>query len=264
MSEKVRSPLRKWFYRHECRKMHRNEIDDLSSYDVIFSTSESDRQTFQKDIPDVPNYVIPNGVDTSYFRPSPSYRTNPNAMVFTGMMGYVPNNDGMLYFLDEIFPRVQMQIPDAKIYIVGSHPSEELKQRTTDNIIITGFVDDVRPFVWRSNLFVVPLRMGSGTRLKVVEALAMKKPVVSTSVGCEGIDVEHGKSVLMADDPEAFAENVVRLMQDEELREELTHHGYALVRNKYDWTVIGDKMLEVYEMLEEQKQPDSHLREVLV
>lgn len=255
MSDIVQSPLRKWFYHREYKKMHREEIRYLENYDAVFSTSEPDRLTFRKDIPDVPNYVIPNGVDTSYFRPSPWYKTDPNAMVFTGAMGYVPNNDGMLYFLDEIFPRVRAQIPAAKIYIVGNRPSDELRQRASEHIIVTGFVDDVRPFVWRSRLFVVPLRMGSGTRLKVIEALAMKKPVVSTSVGCEGIDIEHGKSILMADEPDAFAESIIRLMREEDLREELMRNGYKLIKDKYDWTVIGDKMLEVYESLEHKKQP---------
>jgi glycosyltransferase involved in cell wall biosynthesis len=250
MSDKTRSPFRKWFYRHESEKVRKEEIAVLRKQDVIFTTSKADRAVFRKDLQDVPIHVIPNGVDTTYFRPSPWYKRDPHAMVFTGSMGYVPNNDGMLYFLDEVFPRIQAQIPQAKIFVVGNRPSEELKRRASDQVVVTGFVEDVRPFVWRSSLFVVPLRMGSGTRLKVVEALAMKKPVVSTSLGCEGIDVEDGENILIEDQPQAFADAAVRLMRDEELQHKLAHNGFELIKDNYDWTVIGDKLLEVYESLE--------------
>lgn len=254
MGDTTKSPFRKWFYKYEGRKVYKEEINTLRRQDAILSTSETDRITFQKDLPDTPNYVIPNGVDTTYFRPSPWYKVEPYTMVFTGMMGYVPNNDGMMYFLDEIFPIIRERVPKVKIFIVGNRPTEELKKRASDRVIVTDFVDDVRPFVWRSNVFVVPLRMGSGTRLKVVEALAMKKPVVSTTLGCEGIAVKDEESVLVEDEPKAFADAVIRLMKEADLREKLINNGYELVRENYDWTVVGDKILEVYESLEQEER----------
>lgn len=249
MWKKTSTPFKKWFYRHEYQKVYKEEIKALSEQDVIFSTSSEDRTIMKEDVPDVPNYVIPNGVDTSYFRPNFAQEVEPYSIVFTGMMAYTPNYDGMLYFLDEIFPHIQDEVPEAKVYIVGKRPPKELKERESEHVTVTGFVDDVRPYVWQSSVFVVPLRMGSGTRLKVVESLAMKKPVVSTSLGCEGIDVKHGESILIEDSPKAFAKSVIRLFKDQELYFKLTSNGYEVIKNNYEWNSIGDKMLEVYDSL---------------
>lgn len=253
MWKKTESKFRKWFYYNEYKKVYREEIQTLQQQDVIFSTSDQDRKIMKKDVPEVPNYVVPNGVDTSFFVPSDSVGVEPYSMVFTGMMAYTPNHDGMFYFLDKIFPLIKKEIPEAKIYIVGKRPPEALKKRTSDSVVVTGFVDDVRPYVWRSNVFVVPLRMGSGTRLKVVEALSMKKPVVSTSIGCEGIDVTDGESILIEDNPESFAQSVIQLMENRDLCSRLVENGYNLVKQHYDWNVVGEKMLDVYEDLENAK-----------
>lgn len=254
MWKKTDSTFRKWFYRREYEKVYKEEIQTLKNQNIIFSTSDNDREIIRKDVPDVPNYVVPNGVDTSYFTPSQTTEKEPYSMVFTGMMAYTPNYDGMLWFLDEIFPQIKEEKPSAKIYIVGKRPPAELKNRASDSVIVTGFVDDVRPYVWRSSVFVVPLRMGSGTRLKVVEALSMKKPVVSTSIGCEGIEVENGKSILINDAPKAFARSVIQLLEDRHLRRHLIDHGYELVHEKYDWSVVGERMLAAYDELLPEKQ----------
>lgn len=259
MWKKTNYSFRRWFYRREYKKVYNEEIRALKDQHVIFSTSKEDQKIFREDIPEVPNYVVPNGVDTSFFIPSVSTKPEPCSLVFTGMMAYTPNYDGMLYFLDEIFPLIEEEIPNVKIYIVGSRPPEELKKRASENVVITGFVDDVRPYVWRSSVFVVPLRMGSGTRLKVVEALAMKKPVVSTRIGCEGIDVEHEKSILIEDSPEAFAKAVIGLFTNFQLRERLTENGYKLVTKNYDWSAIGNRMLQVYRKLDDQKETTESL-----
>ncbi|MBD3615431.1 MAG: glycosyltransferase [Gracilimonas sp.] len=254
--------FRKRFYRHEYKKVYHEEIKALKNQDVIFSTSEKDREIFRKDIPDVPNYVVPNGVDTEFFTPSDIIDEEPYSLVFTGMMGYVPNYDGMLWFLDNIFPKIKKQIPNIKVYIVGKNPPAELEKRALDDVVVTGFVDDVRPYVWRSSVFIVPLRMGSGTRLKVVEALSMKKPVVSTSIGCEGIEVVDGDSILIEDEPKDFAEAVVQLLQNRNLRSHLTENGYRLVKEKYDWSVVGNHMLNVYDHLSAKQESEIALADV--
>lgn len=256
MWEKSRQPLRKWFYKREYDKVFREEIEVLNKQNLLLATSKEDLKILKRDVTDVPAYVVPNGVDTSFFTPS-SFTPEPWSLVFTGMMGYTPNNDGILWFLDEIFPLILDEIPQAKIYIVGNKPTEELKRRQSDQIIVTGFVDDVRPYVWKSGVFVVPLRMGSGTRLKVVEALAMKKPVVSTSIGCEGIEVEHGKSILVQDDPKMFAEEVVTLLRDRERCEQLARQGYELVTDTYDWSIIGHTMLDIYRSLNVENKKEA-------
>jgi polysaccharide biosynthesis protein PslH len=157
-------------------------------------------------------------------------------------MKYVPNYDGILYFLDEIFPFILKKIPDAKIYIVGNGPPVALQRRASENIIVTGFVEDVRPYVWRSKAYVVPLRMGGGTRLKVVEAMAMRKPIVTTSIGCEGIEVKSGEHVFIADQPEEFARSVIAILNDSVSHLPVADRGYQLARSRYDWKSIGGLM----------------------
>ncbi len=249
MGMKCRHPIKKWFYRKEYEKVKREEVDIINQQDMLLTTSETDLKLLRQHVENVPGFVVPNGVDSTFFTPS-DRQEEPFSMVFTGMMGYTPNHDGMLWFLDEIFPRILRKKPEAKVYIVGNRPPEALKKRRSDNIVVTGFVDDVRPYVWKSAIFVVPLRMGSGTRLKVVEALAMKKPVVSTSIGCEGIDVEHGKSILIEDDPAEFASAVVTLMEEKELALRLSRAGYKLVQSTYDWSVVGQNLLDLYKPLQ--------------
>lgn len=254
MWKKTSSPLKRWFYHQEYRKVYEEEIRTLSDQDVIFSTSGQDRAIMQKDVSEVPNYVVPNGVDTSFFSPNTTEEVEPYSMVFTGMMAYTPNYDGMLYFLDQIFPLIREEVPQAKIYIVGKRPPKELKERASDHVEVTGFVDDVRPYVWKSKIFVVPLRMGSGTRLKVVESLAMKKPVVSTSIGCEGIDVVDGESILIEDSAEAFADSVIRLFNNNNLCNRIATKGHQVVKKNYEWESIGNKMLEIYDSLSSEPQ----------
>jgi len=162
------------------------------------------------------------------------------------MMAYVPNSDGMLYFLDEIFPLIKKKVPGVTITIVGNRPPRELLRRASDDVIVTGYVDDVRPFVERAAVYVAPLRIGSGTRLKILEALSMKKPVVTTSIGCEGLDVVDGESALVADEPEAFACRVIELLHSDRLRRKLMRTGSELVREKYDWRIVHKRLDEAY------------------
>jgi glycosyltransferase involved in cell wall biosynthesis len=245
MVETSSTPLRKLYYRREFARQFREEIDVFGKQNAIFTTSMNDKDALEPFVPNVPKFVVPNGVDTSYFTPS---ATMPEqwSLVFTAAMTYSPNADGIMYFLDEIFPAIQRQIPAAKIYVVGTGPPMRLRRRASESVIVTGSVGDVRPYVWRSSVFVVPLRVGSGTRLKVLEAMSMKKPVVSTTIGAEGIDVADGESVLIADTPQAFADAVVGLLRDSAMREKLIRNGSDLVNLKYDWSVIGRRAEEIY------------------
>jgi glycosyltransferase involved in cell wall biosynthesis len=236
--EKTSSPLRKLHYYDEYKKFAREEMVNYRNQDAVFFTSERDRALVAGRLPGVRTEVVPNGVDSAYFAPSDAV-PDPYALVFTGAMSYVPNNDGALWFLDEVFPLVLREIPEASVSIVGIQPPKELLRRNGPHVTVTGYVDDVRPYVHRASAFVVPLRMGGGTRLKVLEAMAMRKPIVSTRIGCEGIDVRDDESILMADDPASFAAAVVRVLRDAALRARLTEAGAALVRSSYDWEVIG-------------------------
>ena len=240
--------LRRIHYYREYKKSYDEEITTCKKMDAIFVVSERDKMILNKDVPSIPKFTIPNGVDTSYFYPSFD-EPEPYSMVFTGMMGYFPNYDGMLYFLDQIFPLILKKIPQAKVYIVGNSPPKALQDRSSENVIVTGFVDDVRPYVWGASLYVVPLRMGGGTRLKVLEALSMKKPVITTSIGCEGITVSDGESVLIEDDPQNFAMRAVDLLKDLAMRKILSSNGYELIRSTYDWEIITAKIDESYQKI---------------
>lgn len=248
MSKLDWSSIRKKFYQREFEKCSIEEVKAFKRHDAIFTTSERDGKIIEQDAPGIPRFVIPNGVDTSFFSSS-NVETEPFSMIFTGAMSYVPNYDGMLFFLDEIFPIIQKVIPQAKIYIVGSNPPAFLQKYQSKAVTVTGFVDDVRPYVDQSSVFVVPLNMGSGTRLKVVEALSMQKPVVTTSIGCEGIEVVDDEHLLIRDEPAAFAEAVINLFKDSVLRNRLVENGYELVRQKYDWKVIGQSIDHAFQQI---------------
>ncbi len=242
------SPLRKVFYKKEFQKIYREEIAACRRQDALLVTSANDKNTLDNDVPEVPKFIIPNGVDAQYFVPS-DQKPEPYSLVFTGAMSYIPNYDGILYFLDHIFPIIIKSIPDTKLYVVGDRPPKILQRRASENVIITGYIKDVRPYVWRSSVYIVPLRMGSGTRLKVLEALSMKKPIVTTSIGCEGIDVENEKTAIIADQPQTFAEAVIRLLKDPLRAKNMIDEGYELIKKQYEWSVIGKKLDDVYHIL---------------
>lgn len=248
MAEAASSPLRRAFYAREFGKVFREEKEVYGRQDALFVTSERDKALLEADFPGPSVHVVPNGVDTSYFRAG-GEAAEPHTLVFTGAMNYFPNADGMLYFLREIFPLVRRQIPDARVSIVGGGPPRQLSAMASPEVTVTGYVPDVRPYVARAGVYVVPLRMGGGTRLKVLEAMAMEKPVVTTRVGCEGIRVEDRASVLLADAPEQFASAVVELMRDADLRRKLVRNGRELVNAEYEWSVIGDRLNSVYASL---------------
>ncbi len=236
-----RSPLRKVHYRHEYASLLRFEVAVFRKQDAVVATSENDKVIIDSHAPSVPKFVVPNGVDTEYFR-NGTEPTEPHSLIFSGRIGYMPNYDGISYFLDDIFPLIQRQIPDVKIYIVGMSPPADLKKRRSENIIVTDFVPDVRPYFEKASVYVVPLRLGSGTRLKLLEAMSMRKPVVTTTIGSEGIDITNGDSALVADNPEDFATAVVRLLRDPLLGRKFGRNGYELVRQRYDWSVIGEHL----------------------
>jgi polysaccharide biosynthesis protein PslH len=151
----------------------------------------------------------------------------------------------MVWFLHEVYPHIQAKIPDIHLIITGNHANRSLP--SASNVTLTGYVDDIRPLIARSWISVVPLHTGGGTRLKILEAMSLRTPVVTTPKGAEGLDVQAGQHLLIADTPEAFAQAVVRLLQDPALRRQLASDAYQLVREKYDWMVIMPHFLELVE-----------------
>lgn len=251
-------PVRKAIFFREHKKLYGEEIEVCRQTDAIFTTSENDLRILDAEVPLKDKYVIPNGVETEYFFPSGA-PIEPFSMVYTGTMDYYPNQDAMHYFLDKIFPIIKESVPQAKLYIVGKNPSAALKRRASDDVIVTGFVDDVRPFTNKAAVYVVPLRMGSGTRLKILEGLSMKKAIVTTTIGCEGIDVTDGVNVEISDSPETFAAKVIALFNDPARSKELGEKGFDLVKNEYDWGVVAKKIESALESLLERQSMNIRL-----
>jgi glycosyltransferase involved in cell wall biosynthesis len=222
----------------EYRKVRREEVAAWRRADGCTVTSLQDERSVREAAPTTPTRVVPNGVDLDHFTPG-SGPVDPDAIVFVGSINYRPNTDAVLHFAERILPLVRLARPQATFHVVGQGAPELVRRLEGPRLHIVGGVADVRPHLAGAAVVAVPLRMGGGTRLKVLEALAMGQAVVSTSLGCEGIDVEQGRHLLIADDPEAFAAAVVRLMGDPDLRRELGLGGRDLVERRYGWTAAG-------------------------
>jgi glycosyltransferase involved in cell wall biosynthesis len=248
MFQTERGALRRLYNLLEFTKFRREEIQSWESVHGCIMTSWREQQIVRDIAPQTPTLVGANAVDVDYFRPS-ARAANPSALVMTGLMRYRPNIDGAVYFVQEVFPRILAKRPDMIFYIVGAGATDELRRLTNQNVVLTDTVPDVRPYVHDAAIFVVPLRMGGGTRLKVLEGLAMAKPVVSTTVGCEGIDVVHRRHLLIADDAVTFGESVLELCSDRALAERLGREGRHLVERNYTWESVVDDIEAFYRRL---------------
>jgi sugar transferase (PEP-CTERM/EpsH1 system associated) len=239
--EVATNPIWKAISRWEWRKMEAAERRYLQLADLVLTVSETDRDAFLPYLDAQKIRVIPTGVDVEYFQPTPS-EERPNSVVFTGSMDWLPNEDGILYFADAIFPLIKQQCPEISLEVVGRKPSRKLQALAEGDksIRLTGWVDDIRPFLARGSICIVPLRIGGGTRLKIFEAMAMGKAVVSTSVGAEGLPVQSGQNVILADSPRDFAESVVALLRDTNQRKRLGTAARKLVQEKYSWPSVAE------------------------
>lgn len=234
----------------EWKKMKGAEQRYLRLANQVLTVSEADRDAFAGIVDPAKVTVLPTGVDIEYFRPL-AREEKPNSIVFTGSMDWLPNEDAIIYFLDEIFPSIREQCPDATLEVVGRKPSRKLLARAQKekNVTLTGWVEDIRPHLAGGSVCIVPLRIGGGTRLKIFEAMAMTKPVVSTSIGAEGLPVESGKNILLADTPQDFADRVVSLLRDSSERKRIGNAARALVQEKYGWPRIAEIFAETLQAI---------------
>jgi polysaccharide biosynthesis protein PslH len=244
--EVARNPVWKAVCWREYKTMARFENRWLKAADHVLTVSETDREYFSGKIPKEKITVIPTGVDTNFFQP-PATRVDEDCVVFTGAMDWLPNEDGIVYFANEIMPRLQREIPGVKATIVGRNPSARVKALAGSNIEVTGRVEDIRPYVAEAAVYVVPLRIGSGTRLKIFEAMAMGKAVVSTTIGAEGLPVRDGKHLLLADSAPDFASRIVELLRDAPRREALGAAARKLVEESYSWEAVTKIFANVLE-----------------
>ncbi len=209
------------------------------TFDATTTVSEIDRQRLIAQGGEGDKIVaVPNGVDTQTIA-FQAYPVAPNIVIYPGSMTYSPNLDACLYFTQEIFPLIRQKYSEAEYVITGKIPQTLPSSLTeTPNVRLLGYVDDVKPVVGGSAVCAVPLRQGGGTRLKILEAMALGTPVVATSVAAEGLDVTHGVDILLADTPEEFAAHVVALLTDTELRQKIATSARRLVETRYDWEPI--------------------------
>ncbi len=246
----VRLPLR-WpgaaYSFVQWQRLRRYEAWACRQVDAVIVVSESDAAALRRIVPEVETTVVPNGVDIAYYASYSSGDTlPPHSLVFTGKMDFRPNVDAALWFADRVLPLIRARFPNARFYIVGQKPHPRLERlRSMPGIVITGRVPDVRPYIGGAAVYTVPLRSGGGTRLKVLEAMAMRRPIVSTTVGCDGFPVHDGREVLLADSAAEFAKRVIELLQAPERGRSLGKAAFAFAR-QYDWSAIVPLLEEVY------------------
>lgn len=234
--EVARNPLLRAMWRSQHGKMQRFESQALRRFDVVVAVSDRDARQFAAAYGVQDAFVIPTGVDLDFFQWAPPRRDRE--IVFCGSMDWLANQDGIDFFLDEIWERISREMPDARMTVVGRAPPASLVERARRfgaAWSFTGFVDDVRPYLQGAAVSVIPLRVGGGTRLKVFEAMAMGSPVVSTTLGVEGLPVTPGEHFLQADSPAAFADAVVGLLRDAAKRESLSAAARALVESRFSY-----------------------------
>jgi sugar transferase (PEP-CTERM/EpsH1 system associated) len=244
-----KAPIRKWYNWRESRLLKQGEIERCWQADTVLVTSEREHNILRNLLSEKQIEVIPNGVDIDTFVQHNASQEVSHQIIFTGTMDYFPNIDAVLFFARKCWPLIQQQIPDATWQIVGKNPPAEIKGLAElPGITVTGTVPEVHPYLAVSSVVIAPLQVGSGTRLKILEALAMKRAVVSTSIGCEGLAVEDGKHLIVADRPEQFALAVIKLLNNQAMRTALGNAGRALVETKYSWTHCGTLLLQALEI----------------
>ena len=240
--ETATNPVSRTLMRQQWQRMLRFEGEALSRFDVVLAVSDADGATFERLYPGAlqrPVQVVKTGVDTAFFTPIADSERRAH-LVFTGSMDWLPNEDGMLWFVREILPHIRAEEPDVTLSIIGRAPTPAVRRLAEQaGIEVTGRVDDVRPHVAAGDVYIVPLRIGGGTRLKIFEAMSMAKAVVSTTVGAEGLPVTHGKDIVIADEPAQFAERTVQLVRDAATRRQLETAARRLVVDHYDWSAVA-------------------------
>jgi sugar transferase (PEP-CTERM/EpsH1 system associated) len=241
------NPIKKTYLYGQWRKMHRFEQQMCRRFDSVIAVSADDRDQMKREYGAEAVFDVPTGVDTEFFKPSGAVTTKPHSMVFTGSMDWLPNEDAIRYFMREIMPLIKNRLPDATLTVVGRNPPAALVDLSKEDssLIITGRVDDVRPYMQSAAAYIVPLRIGGGTRLKIFEAMAMEKAVVSTTVGAEGLPLTDSVELLLADEAETFADAVVKVLTDSSYADELGQRAALNVRQNHGWQQVTEKFISL-------------------
>jgi sugar transferase (PEP-CTERM/EpsH1 system associated) len=235
------NPAKKFIAARTSTLLYQMEQDALNSFSAHIVVSELERDKLVKRAPEAEIQVIPNGVDTVAFARRDT-SSSPPSLLFVGSMDYHANSEAVLWFCHEIWPKIAAEFPSLHFKIVGRNPPPSVKALAADRIIVTGTVEDVRPYYHEAFSVVVPLRVGGGTRLKILEAMAAGVPVISTRLGAEGIAAEDGKQILLADTPADMASAIRALLNEPSLASSLRDSARTLVETRYDWQVLGEKL----------------------
>jgi glycosyltransferase involved in cell wall biosynthesis len=231
-------------YGLEFQKMLRYEQVMVRKFHHVIAVSENDRSLMTQWVDGSRVTVVPTGVDLQQYTPGGQASPASPLVVFVGAMDWEPNVDGVEYFCTQIWPAILADVPGARFRIVGRNPDKRVQRWASDSVEVTGRVPSVVDHLREAAVVIVPLRIGGGTRLKIFEAMATAKAVVSTTVGAEGLDVHHGEDIVLADDPHRFAEAVVMLLKDQKARSRYESSA-AATAGRYDWPAIGERFAEV-------------------
>ena len=257
----------------EEKRVRRYEVEIMKAFDSGTVVAHFDRDYLLNQDNSLNLSVVPMGVDLKYFQPLKVNNDSNGAdvtekqnmtltvqedfaddrsknLLFTGTMNYFPNSDAVIYFCNNVFPLIQKRYPDATFYIVGNHPTEQIRRLSDQRgVVVTGYVPDIRPYFEKASVFVAPLRAGSGIQTKNLEAMAMGIPIVTTSIGAMGLEAETDTELLIADTPETFAERVIHLIENPDIRQNLADAGRKRVEASYDWQVLVNRLEQVYDQI---------------
>ena len=241
-----------WYQAYKLRRLEKKAFEVFDYHTVV---SMRDKKTLLEIGPGANIEVVDNGVDTDFFTPSDG-PVEPYTIVYVGSLGWYPNAEAMIYFSREIWPLLKREIPSIKLNLVGDGPPKELVEfgKKDPAFRLLGLVDDVRPYILKSAVYVVPITVGGGTRLKILDAMALGKAIVSTSIGCEGINTIDGENIMIADTPREFVEKIARLFCDEGLRRRLGARARETAVEYYSWKKIAPKLERIYELLGNMKK----------
>jgi len=253
--------LKKSVFTMEAAKMRRYESAAIKRFHHVIAVSDVDRKLMTGVHPQNIT-VVPTGVDLQQFRAAENSLALGHEVMFLGSMDWKANIDAVTYFCEKIWPQVLANIPDAKFRIVGRNPHPSVKKMACDSVEVTGTVPSIIEYLESVAVVVVPLRIGGGTRLKIYEAMAMGKAIVSTPIGAEGLDVHDGQDIILSEEPEDFSRQIIRLLNDKAARERL---GRAAMQtsSKYDWSIIADRFEKVLRQVSEGAMPSVETAKVI-
>ena len=255
--------LKKAFLALQARELRRMEKSICADFDNNLVVSDEDANQLRAIQPRARFSVVENGVDVNYFQPAQE-QEEANTLAFTGLLDWYPNVSGIRFFVREVWPLVKNKFADARLCLAGKNPAEEVLAfaQADANIVVSPNPDDMRPILGRAAVCICPLLEGGGTRLKILDALAMGKPMVTTTIGCEGLRVTHGENILVADTPRGFADSIVQLFENQGLRRKIGAAGRALVEREYCWEKIGEQLEQAYRSAFETQTSDNRYESI--